>query len=217
MQIQSESVSKFVALGGTFQTHQDEKDRKYRWPDLWIVPDDGIVSEDVPIQIPARTEKIKPGVELTAIIGDEIHQANEQEAWEAIKGFSISNDVTASGDWPGWSDPDHGMITGVGYKSFPTFSPLLTDAVEKDNEAAYDDLDVSVYVDDEIAVSGSTAQLAFSIPELVSFASQITRLHENDVVALGDPGDPSLYLDDADSVTCEIEGIGSLSNPIKRM
>lgn len=217
MKISPEDVGKFVALGGTFHTHQDEKDRSYRWPDLWIVPDEGVIPENKPIKIPEQTEQIKPGSELTAIIGDDLWQANETEAWEGIKAFSISNDVTAAGDWPGWSDPDHGMITGVGYKLFPTFSPLLSDAVEKDTETAYDDLAVEVSVDGEQAVSGTTAQLAFSIPELISFASQITKLQENDVVALGDPGNPSQFLDDADSVTCTIENIGSLTNPIERI
>jgi 2-keto-4-pentenoate hydratase/2-oxohepta-3-ene-1,7-dioic acid hydratase in catechol pathway len=217
MQISKESIGKFVALGGTYLTHQSETDTDYRWPDLWVVPQEGVINDGESIQIPARTENIKPGAELTAIIGDEIWQANEKEAWEAIKGFTVSNDVTASGDWPGWSDPNHGMITGVGYKLFPTFSPLLDEAVEKDKEHAYEDLEVKVYVDNEIAVSGTTAQLAFSIPKLVSYASHITKLHEDDVVALGAPGNPDKYLDNADSVTCEIQNIGSLTNPIERM
>lgn len=81
----------------------------------------------------------------------------------------------------------------------------------------YQDQQVKIYVDGETVVSGTTEQLAFSIPELISFASKITKLRENDVVALGDPGNPSKYLDEAESVTCEIEGIGSLTNPIERL
>jgi 2-keto-4-pentenoate hydratase/2-oxohepta-3-ene-1,7-dioic acid hydratase in catechol pathway len=217
MKISPEDVGKFVALGGTFHTHQDENDVTYRWPDLWVVPDEAIISGGETIQIPEQVDDVKPGAELTAVIGDDLWQANEQEAWEGIKGFSISNDVTASGDWPGWSDPDYGMITGVGYKIFPTFSPLLDRVVERGDMNEYQDQHVKVYVDGETVVSGTTGQLAFSIPELISFASKITKLRENDVVALGDPGNPSKYLDEADSVTCEIEGIGSLTNPIERL
>jgi 2-keto-4-pentenoate hydratase/2-oxohepta-3-ene-1,7-dioic acid hydratase in catechol pathway len=212
-----ENIGKFVALGGGFQSHLDEKDRTYRWPDLWVVPNEAVVGEGEAIEIPGRVEDIKPGSELTAVIGDEIYEADEDEAWDAIKGFTISNDVTASGDWPGWSDPNHGMVTGVGYKLLPTFSPILTEFVEKNDKSAYDDLAVEVRVDGETAVSGSTAQMSFTIGEMVSFASNVCKLHENDVVALGDPGDPSQFLDDADTVTCEIEGIGTLTNPIKRV
>jgi 2-keto-4-pentenoate hydratase/2-oxohepta-3-ene-1,7-dioic acid hydratase in catechol pathway len=217
MHLPKEDVGKFVALGGTFHTHQQETERTYRWPDLWVVPEEGLVNEGEAIEIPDRVEKVKPGSELTAVIGEDIYEADEDEAWDAIKGFTISNDVTASGDWPGWSDPDHGMITGVGYKLLPAFSPLLSDFVEKGTETDYSDLDVEVRVDDEVAVSGSTGQMAFTIPEMVSFASNICKLHENDVVALGDPGNPTLFLDDAESVTCEIEGVGELTNPVRRV
>lgn len=169
------------------------------------------------IKIPERVEKIKSGAEITAVIGEDIYEADEDEAWDGIKGFTISNDVTASGDWPGWSDPDHGMITGVGYKLLPTFSPTLNKYVEKNEKVDYDNLSVEVRVDGDLAVSGPTAQMAFSIRKMVSFASNICKFHENDVVALGDPGNPTNFPDNADSVTCKIEGIGELTNPIKRV
>jgi 2-keto-4-pentenoate hydratase/2-oxohepta-3-ene-1,7-dioic acid hydratase in catechol pathway len=216
MNLSTSSVGKFVALGGAFQSHLDEKKRTYRWPDLWIVPPEAVIGEGEPIEIPERVEQIKPGSELTAVIGESIYEADESEAWEAVKGFTISNDVTASGDWPGWSDPDHGMITGVGYKLLPTFSPILSEYVEKEELDHYEDLDVSVTVDGEESVSGTTAQLSFTIPELISFASNIVKLQENDVVALGDPGSPSILLDEASEVTCSIESVGELTNPIVR-
>jgi len=217
MHIVSDAIDKFVALGGTYQTHQSETDTDYRWPDLWVVPDEGVINEGEPIQIPERPEDVKPGAELTAVIGDDLWQASEEEAWEGIKGFTISNDVTAAGDWPGWSDPNHEMITGVGYKILPTFSPIRGTVTPKKSKDAYDDLDVKVYVDGNLSVDGSTELMAFSIPELISFASHVVRLEQNDVVALGDPGDPDILLDDADSVTCEIETVGSLENPVERL
>lgn len=216
MNLPTEDIGKFVALGGTFQSHLDEKDRTYRWPDLWVVPSESVVGEGEEIRIPDRVADVKPGSELTAVIGESIWEASEDEAWDAIKGFTVSNDVTAAGDWPGWSDPDHGMITGVGYKLLPTFSPILTEYVEKEGQSHYDDLDVSVTVDGEQSVSGSTSQMSFTIPEMVSFASNVVQLNENDVVALGDPGEPSVLLDDASSVTCSIETIGELTNPVVR-
>jgi 2-keto-4-pentenoate hydratase/2-oxohepta-3-ene-1,7-dioic acid hydratase in catechol pathway len=216
MDLPTDDIGKFVALGGAFQSHLDEKERTYRWPDLWVVPTEAVIGEDEAIEIPERVEQIKPGSELTAVIGESIYEAGESEAWEAIKGFTVSNDVTASGDWPGWSDPDHGMITGVGYKLLPTFSPILTEYVKKEELDHYDDLNVSVTVDGKESVSGTTAQLSFTIPELISFASNIVKLQENDVVALGDPGSPSILLDEASQVTCSIESVGKLTNPVVR-
>jgi len=211
------SIGTFVALGGTFHSHLDEKERAYRWPDAWVVPDAAIVPEGAAIEIPDRVEDVKPASELTAVIGDPIHRASESEAWDAIEGFTVSNDVTAAGDWPGWSDPDHGMVTGVGYKILATFSPILTEYQPKGAVDDYADLDVEVRVDGEVSVSGSTSQMAFSIGEMVSFASHVTPLEPNDVVALGDPGNPQLTLDDAESVTATVESVGALENPVRRV
>lgn len=216
MDLPVESIGTFVALGGTFHSHQDEKERTYRWPDLWVVPESAVVAEGEPIRIPDRVEDIKPGSELTAVVGESIANADETEAWDAVKGFTVSNDVTAAGDWPGWSDPDHPNITGVGYKMLPTFSPVLTEYVPKSDVPIDEGLDVSVHVDGELAVEGSTSLLAFSVGELVAFASSIVPLEENDVVALGDPGNATKFLDDASSVTCRVESVGELTNPIER-
>jgi FAD/FMN-containing dehydrogenase len=106
MELDVDSIGTFVALGGTFHSHLDEKERTYRWPDAWVVPDASIVPEGAAIEIPDRVEDVKPASELTADIGDSIHRASDTEAWDAIEGFTVSNDVTAAGDWPGWYDPD---------------------------------------------------------------------------------------------------------------
>lgn len=218
MKLPRDEVGKFVALGGTFTSHQEEDNNTYRWPDLWIVPPEGVINEGEAIQLPDRVDKVKPGSEITAVMGEAIHRASEEEAWDAISGFTISNDVTASGDWPGWSDPDYGMITGVGYKIMPTFSPMLSEVTPKEEDEEYHyDLDVEVTVDGETSVLGNTSRLAFTIPEMIAFASEIVELHENDVIALGDPGGASVFLDDASEVTCTIESIGELTNTIERL
>lgn len=209
-----ESIGKFVALGGTYRSHLKEKELTYRWPDVWIAPDEAVIPDGATIEIPSQVDKTKPGAELTAVIGEDIHQASEQEAWEAIKGFTISNDVTAAGEWPGQSDPNLKMNTGVGYKILPTFHPILTEYVPRGDVTDYDDLAVEIRVDGEVSVSGTTKQLAFTIPELISFASSIIHLHPGDVVAMGDPGQPSVMLHGADKVTCSIENHGELTNLI---
>jgi 2-keto-4-pentenoate hydratase/2-oxohepta-3-ene-1,7-dioic acid hydratase in catechol pathway len=213
-EISTGAIGKFVALGGTFQTHLDEKDVDYRWPDLWIAPGEAVIPEQAEIHIPDQVNKTKPGAELTAVIGQDIYNVSKQTAWEAIDGFTISNDITAAGEWPGVSDTDLGMNTGVGYKILPTFHPVLTEYKLIDNDINYNDLDIEVEVDGHVSVSGTTKQLAFDIPELVAFASSIVHLHKGDVVALGDPGEPSIMIDEASRVTCSIEGHGTLINPI---
>jgi 2-keto-4-pentenoate hydratase/2-oxohepta-3-ene-1,7-dioic acid hydratase in catechol pathway len=136
-----------VALGGTFSSHQAEKDRTYRWPDFWTLPGAAVISGGDAVVLPPEVDAVNPGAELTAVIGTDIHRASEEETCDAIEGFTISNDVTATGDWPGWSDPDHPMITGVGYKCLATFSPIRRKVTPKRDRSHYQDLSVEVTVD----------------------------------------------------------------------
>lgn len=52
MRLTQAEVGKFVALGGTFSSHLEETARQYRWPDLWVVPPEGVINEGEPIEIP---------------------------------------------------------------------------------------------------------------------------------------------------------------------
>jgi 2-keto-4-pentenoate hydratase/2-oxohepta-3-ene-1,7-dioic acid hydratase in catechol pathway len=67
---------------------------------------------------------------------------------------------------------------------------------------------------------GSTADMLFSVPELVSFISRHITLDPGDVIATGTPSgvgvfrDPPIFLEPGDRVRCEIDGIGSVENPI---
>lgn len=217
MELNIEEIGKFIALGGTYHSHLDEKERSYRWPDFWVVPQEAIIKQGETIKIPEKAQEVTPDSELTAIIGDGIHRADEDGAWDAVKGFTVSNDITATGDWPGWSDPDHANITGVGYKSIATFSPILTEYKSKKDLSHYQDLEVKTTVDGNECGSGSTELMAFTIPDMISFASHIVPLKENDVVALGGPGESSEQLDQARSVRCTVESIGELRNKIERV
>ena len=210
----ADSDARVIGLGGTYHTHQQEGGRSYRWPDLWVYPDSAVIGDGDPIRIPRGTDNIKPGCELTAVIAGPLTTQTKEAAWDAVAGFTVSNDVTAAGEWPGWSDPDHGMITGVGYKLFPGFCPILEAFTPREDLDSYANRSVHVDVDGETSVSGSTADLAFSIPELILFADRIVPLRAGDLIALGDPGSPRVLLDSADEVVCTVEGVGTLRNPV---
>ena len=210
-----DSIGKLVALGGAFSTHAADE-RPTKWPDLWVTADETRIGPNEAIELPPEVSKVTVGPEITAVIGDSLWRASETEAANAVKGFTITNDVTAKGEWPGYSNENHEFITGVGYKIFPTFRPVLTKYAELGADEI-DDRAVKATVDGETVVSGTTADMSFTVAELVAHASKIVKLNENDLLALGDPGSPTGYIDDADKVTCEIEGVGELTNSIVRL
>lgn len=209
------SVGKLVALGGVFSTHAADE-RPTKWPDVWVTTDNTRIGPNESIRLPPEVEKVTVGPELTVVIGSSLYRASEPEAAEAIKGFTLTNDVTAKGEWPGYSHENHEFITGVGYKIFPTFRPVLTEYADLNIDKIVD-LSVEAVVDNETVVSGSTSNMSFDIAELVAHASKIVPLEKNDMLALGDPGSPTGYIDDASEVTCRIERIGELTNTIERI
>jgi 2-keto-4-pentenoate hydratase/2-oxohepta-3-ene-1,7-dioic acid hydratase in catechol pathway len=205
----------FFALGPTFRSHQKEIGRDPSWPDLWMVPNQSVIHEDESILIPEYLSGVKPGVELTAVMSHKTWQASPKQAWENIAGFTISNDVTVTGQWPGWPEPGR-MKTNFGYKMFPTFAPVLYSYQQKRDVEHYEDLDLNVKVDGNTSIVGNTSSLHFAIPEMISYVSHICQLNEGDLIALGDPGYADIFLDNADTVSCFIESIGKLSNTIRR-
>lgn len=209
------SIGKLVALGGAFSTHAADE-RPTKWPDVWVTTEETRIGPNESIRLPPEVEKVTVGPEITVVIGSSLHRASESEAAEAVKGFTLTNDVTAKGEWPGYSQKNHEFITGVGYKIFPTFRPVLTEYADLNIEETMD-LTVEAVVDGETVVSGSTSNMSFGVAELVAHASKIVPLEKNDLLALGDPGSPTGYIDDASEVTCRIERIGELTNTIERI
>jgi 2-keto-4-pentenoate hydratase/2-oxohepta-3-ene-1,7-dioic acid hydratase in catechol pathway len=67
---------------------------------------------------------------------------------------------------------------------------------------------------------GSTADMIFGIPELIAFISRHITLEPGDVIATGTPSGvgvfraPPVFLEPGDRARCEIEGVGSIENPI---
>jgi 2-keto-4-pentenoate hydratase/2-oxohepta-3-ene-1,7-dioic acid hydratase in catechol pathway len=66
----------------------------------------------------------------------------------------------------------------------------------------------------------STADMIWDVPSLIAFISDAITLEAGDVIATGTPSgvgvfrDPPVFLEPGDRVRCDIEGIGSVENPI---
>jgi 2-keto-4-pentenoate hydratase/2-oxohepta-3-ene-1,7-dioic acid hydratase in catechol pathway len=203
-------VGKVIGLGGTFTIHGEGNE----WPNLWLEPKEALVPEGEPIQLPPNINDVVIEAEPTVVIDEELWRASEAEAEEAIRGFTVSNDVTVLGDWP--ANPG-GEATSHANKMFPTFRPLLSEYRELAVEDVMD-LHIEALVDGEVTVSGSMADLKFTIPEMLSHVSDVIQLEPHDIVALGRPERINYpFLDDAEKSVCRIEKLGELVNPVERL
>jgi 2-keto-4-pentenoate hydratase/2-oxohepta-3-ene-1,7-dioic acid hydratase in catechol pathway len=180
-----------------------------------------------------------PEPELAVIIGKRASRVREEDAMSFVFGYSILNDITSVR----MRNEDHfnfrfEMPDGAGgfanveqhtsyagrYKGADTFGPLGPVIVTRDEISDPDDLGVRCWLDGELVQSDRTSSYRYSVARVVSFISQFDTLLPGDVVSMGTAvsgaGGAIRPLSSLDlragvgAVTVEIEGIGTLRNPV---
>ncbi len=206
MHIDLDDVGTFVALGHTFGSHAVAP---VDWPMVWTEPEQALVPEGEAVVIPPEIEDASIGPELTAVLGEELHRATPAEAEKAVSALTVTNDISATGAWPGHPGGD---VTSPAYKMFPTFRPVLTEGVPYDGSD--EERAITAHIDGETASESTTEEMRFTLGEMVADVSRVLQLEAGDMVALGEPHAEGT-LRGAAEVTCEIEGVGELSNPVR--
>jgi 2-keto-4-pentenoate hydratase/2-oxohepta-3-ene-1,7-dioic acid hydratase in catechol pathway len=168
------------------------------------------------IRIPPITDQADYEAELAVIIGRAARNVPESEALDYVFGYANANDVSSrdlqfseGGQW-------------TRSKSIDTFCPLGPFIATKDEIEDPQNLSIRCVLNGEVMQDGTTSKMIFSVAELVSFLSQGMTLFPGDIIVTGTPPgvgsarDPQVWLKDGDEVTIEIEGLGSLTNPIEK-
>ncbi len=108
----------------------------------------------------------------------------------------------------------------TGGKAIDTFGPCGPALVVRDDIVDLQALAVRTRVNGETVQDGNTASMIFPVAETIAFLSRIMTLEPGDIIATGTPAgvgnsrDPKLFLHPGDVVEVEIEGIGTLRNPV---
>ncbi len=222
--------------GQNYWDHRDEKpavDQKE--PEFFLKAPLAVVGPDEPVILdPVVTKKLDYEVELAVVIGKPGRHITVENALEHVFGYTVANDITAR-DRQAVPHPEGGFEYALGPgKNFDTSAPLGPWIVTRDEVPDPQDLGLRTYVNGEIRQSNSTAKMIWSVAEIVAFFSRFYTLQPGLVIETGTPGgtawatDPQIggkpynrddvvragYLQVGDLVTVEIDGIGSLSNPI---
>lgn len=166
-----------------------------------------------PILLPRSCGQIDWEVELAVIIGKEGKRIPRAAAFDHIAGVTVMNDV--SGRQAQFSDSQ--WFRG---KSFDTFAPMGPAIVTLDEIGDVQNLRLAALVDGQMMQEGSTADMIFSMAELIEFISEDITLLPGDVISTGTPSgvgifrDPPVVLQPGNVVECRIEKIGSIVNPV---
>ncbi|WP_308805474.1 fumarylacetoacetate hydrolase family protein [Nesterenkonia alkaliphila] len=150
--------------------------------------------------------------ELVAVIGKTVRRASEEEADQAIAGYTIADDISMRG----WQFRTKEWLQGKIWEASTPLGPVLSTPDEVDLSTA----ELLTQVNGEVMQQHSIGDLLFTPPHLVSYISTILPLHPGDVILTGTPGgvgrarDPQVYLKPGDTVTVSIDGIGEIRNSI---
>ena len=197
--------TKIVAVGRNYAAHAEEQGHEVPTePLIFLKPVSSIVGDGDDVVYPAQTRNLHHEAELAVVIGRRCHQVDEAEALEYVAGYTCANDVTAR-------DLQETDDQWTRAKGFDTFCPLGPRVVA--------DLDpggatVTMRVNGEVRQQGSTHDMLFPVPELVSYISGVMTLEPGDVILTGTP--PGVgAVQRGDTMEVEIEGIGILRNGVR--
>ena len=197
--------SKVVCVGLNYADHVAEiKDASAAAePTLFLKPSSSIVGPGDAIVLPAQSEKVDLEVELTIVMGQIAKNVSEKDALNYVWGFTIANDVTAR-------DLQHSDQQWARSKSFDSFCPI---GPWIETEFVPDGQELSSRINGETKQASSIDHMLHNVPKLISYISHNMTLLPGDVILTGTPAGITQIVS-GDIVECEIEGIGTLVNPV---
>ncbi|ANH81134.1 ureidoglycolate lyase [Niabella ginsenosidivorans] len=202
--------SKIICIGLNYADHAKETNATVpAEPVIFMKASTSWQGPDDDIMIPRGSEKTDWEVELAVVIGKKASYVEEAEAMDYAAGYLLLNDVSErafqierGGTW------DKG-------KGCDTFSPAGPFLATKDEIADVDNLRLWLKVNGKIMQDGTTANLIFKLPYIISYVSQFMTLLPGDVISTGTPAgvglgmSPQVYLKPGDVVELGIDGLGS--------
>jgi len=205
-----------IGIGLNYRRHAAEGGKAVPARPMWFMKTvNSIQNPDDPIVLPPGSARVDYEGELAVVLGRPARDVSVADALSYVLGYTVANDVSAR-DWQfelGGGQFNHG-------KSFDTFCPLGPVLVTPDSLQDPQSLRIITRVNGEVRQDSSTADMVFDVATLISFLSTSRTLAAGTVILTGTPQGvgyartPPAWLGAGDSVSVEIEGVGTLTNPV---
>ena len=205
---------KYLAISLNYADHIEETGLdKPEYPSFFTKQGTCVIGHGDAIHRPKVSDKLDYEGELAFVIGRRCRHVPVDKAHQVIAGFTIANDVSVR-DWQ-FRSPTFTLG-----KSFDTHGPLGPWLVTSDEISDPHNLDLKTWIDDELRQNSNTRQMIFNCYEMIAYLSQAMTLEPGDVIATGTPAGvgvkmkPRGYMLPGQTARIEIEGIGTLVNPV---
>jgi 2,4-diketo-3-deoxy-L-fuconate hydrolase len=203
-------IGKVVCIGLNYTDHAQEVGLALpAEPLLFIKANSAIHGPHDPILRPRGAEKLDYEVELGAVIGRDARNVSEADAMKHVAAYCIVDDVSERA-----FQMEHGGTTTKG-KSADTFAPIGPWLVTADEVRDPQALDVWTTVNGESRQRGTTANMIFTVRQLVAYVSRFMSLRAGDIISTGTPAGvahgmkPPRYLEPGDLLEMGITGLGA--------
>ena len=207
-----------ICIGLNYRRHAQETNAKIpQFPVVFFKGLNTVQHPGQPILRPThlRSDEVDYECELAIVIGKRCKNVSRPTALDHVLGYTCANDVSAR-DW----QKERGGGQWCRGKSFDTFCPLGPCLVTRDEIPNPNALTIRTVVSGEVLQDWNTNDMIFDVPTLIEFLSGSTTLLPGTVVLTGTPHGvgmartPQRWLQAGESVSVEIEKIGTLTNPV---
>ncbi len=209
--------TKIIAIGLNYRDHAEETGQKLpKTPILFAKPPTAVIGHESSIIIPDGASQVDYEVELGVVMGKGGRNIPVELALDHVGGYTVFNDISAR---------DYQFRDGQWFrgKSFDTFAPMGPCLTLPDQIPNPQELKMQLRLNGKTRQKSSTANMVFSVAELIADISQVMTFEPGDVIATGTPSGVGfkakpkpIFLQAGDLVEAEIEGIGILRNPVEK-
>lgn len=209
---------KIVCLGLNYLDHAKESGMEPpSEPVLFSKYPSSLIGHGAPILLPPVSDEVDYEAELVVVVGVGGRDIPQSHAMNHVGGYMVGHDVSAR-DWQ-LNKPGKQWMAG---KTFDTFAPTGPTLVTKDEIPEPHDLGIRLRLNGQTMQDSSTSQLIFRIDYVIAYLSKIFTLEPGDLIFTGTPPGvgmarkPPVWLQPGDVVEVEIDGLGTLRNPVAR-
>jgi len=195
--------SKVVAVGKNYADHAREMGGEApASPVIFLKPSTSVIGTGDVIRLP-QSDRVDHEAELAVVIGRPARDVSRADALSYVLGYTCANDVTARDQ----QKADGQFTRGKGHDSFCPIGPWIETVLDPS------DVRVTASVNGELRQDGRTSEMIHDVPTLIEFMSGVMTLLPGDVILTGTPAGVG-PIKEGDTVNVEVEGIGTLTNPV---
>ena len=206
---------KIVCVGLNYRRHAEETGAPFpQTPVLFSKFNNTLAAACEAVPLPKVASQYDYEVELGVVIGRRASSVPVERALEYVLGYCTANDLSAR-------DLQTRTSQWLLGKTLDRFCPVGPYLVTRDEVPDPQRLALRTWVNGELRQNSSTADMIFSVAEIVSYASQYMTLEPGDLIITGTPEgvilgmpEPRTWLKPGDEVIVEVEGLGRLITPL---